>query len=277
MGPEFAYVATLLRQRSGLSLPEAKQDFVTRRLQPLAERHGFTDWRGLIEEARRGNEQLERALVESLTTRDTWFFRDPADFAAFRDTMLPKLMEARRADRRLRIWCAGSASGQEPYSLAMILDDLHLFETWDIEILATDLSEQAIHRGQLGLYSQAEVQRGLSPPMLAKYVRQDSHGWWIDDALRRRVQFRVQNLLHAFSHLGRFDVIFCRNVLMYFDTATKEDVARRLCQRLAGDGHLVLGAAESLDGLQSPYEDERRVLGSRRVSSPRWDLSQPSA
>jgi chemotaxis protein methyltransferase CheR len=274
---EFAYLAALLRQRSGLSLTSQKREFVTRRLQPLAERHGFSEWRALVEELRRGNEKLELAVVETLTTRDTGFFRDPKDFAAFRDSTLPKLMEARRASRRLWIWCAGSASGQEPYSIAMILDDLHLFESWDIEILATDLSEEAISRGRLGRYSQAEVQRGLSPQMLAKYVRQDSHEWRIDDALRRRVQFRVHNLLHPFSHLGTFDVIFCRNVLMYFDFSTKEDVARRLCERLAADGHLVLGAAESLEGLHSSYKRERRTVDVRRAAQPRWELPHSPA
>jgi chemotaxis protein methyltransferase CheR len=276
MDAEFAYLATLLKQRSGLSLTTTKRDFVTRRLQPLAERHGFADWRGLVDESRRGNEQLERALVEMLTTRDTWFFRDPADFVAFRDTMVPKLMAARAAEKRLRIWCAASANGQEPYSLAMILNDLNFFESWEIEIFATDLSEQAIGRAQLGLYSQAEAQRGLSPHMLAKYLRQDGAGWRIEDSLRRRVQFSVLNLLHAFSHLGIFDVIFCRNVLMYFDSATKEDVARRLCERLAQDGFLVLGAAESLEGLHTRYKDEDRVFERRRASS-RGNSPRPAA
>jgi chemotaxis protein methyltransferase CheR len=271
MGAQFAYLATLLRQRSGLSLTNEKREFVRRRLQPLAERQGFPDWRGLVEELRRGNEKLELALVETLTTRDTGFFRDSGDFAAFRDSMLPKLMEARRGSRRLRIWSAGAASGQEPYSLAMMLEDLQLFESWDIEILATDLSEEAIGRGQSGRYSQAEVQRGLSPQMLGKYLQQDNHGWRIDQRLRRRVQFRRLNLLHSFSHLGMFDVIFCRNVLMYFDFFTKEDVARRLCERLAGDGYLVLGAAESLEGLHSSYRGERRRV------APLHDLRQSPA
>jgi chemotaxis protein methyltransferase CheR len=271
---EFAFLVTLLRERSGLSLTTDKQEFVTRRLQPLAERQGFSDWRGLVEEVRRGNEQLERALVETLTTRDTWFFRDPADFAAFRDSMLPKLMETRRASRRLRIWCAGSATGQEAYSLAMVLNDLDLFHMWDIEILATDLSEQAIGRAQVGLYTQNEIERGLSPQMLAKYIRQDSGGWWIDESLRRRVRFRVLNMLHAFTHLGVFDVIFCRNVMMYFDPATKEDVARRLCQRLAADGHLVLGAAESVEELHDVHKRADTVLAFRRSrqTSAQWSV-----
>jgi chemotaxis protein methyltransferase CheR len=265
-GENFAYLANLLRQRSGLSLTPEKREFVARRLQPLVERQGFADWRGLVDELQRGNEPLERALIETLTTRDTGFFRDPEDFMAFRDTMLPSLQRARRASRTLRIWCAASASGQEPYSLAMILDELNLFADWSIEILGTDLSEQAINHAQVGLYTQAEVQRGLSPPMLAKYFRQVEDGWRIEDSIRRRVRFRVLNLLHPFAHLGLFDVIFSRNVLMYFDPITKEDVARRLSRRLAGDGYLVLGAAETVEGLQSGLTRRNGVIGIRRAA-----------
>jgi chemotaxis protein methyltransferase CheR len=254
MAADFAYLSTLVRQRSGISLTQDKRELVTRRLQPLAERQGFANWDGLIEELKRGNERLERATVETLTTRDTWFFRDSTDFTAFRERMVPALKMARRASRHLRIWCAGSASGQEPYSLAMILDEMKFPQDWTIEILATDLSEEAIGRGQLGVYSQAEIQRGLSPHMLAKYFRRTEHGWSIEDAIRRRVRFRVSNLLHPFSHLGVFDIIFCRNVLMYFDAATKEDVVRRLRRALAGDGYLVVGAAETLEGLQSGFD-----------------------
>src|SRR5262245_8848658 len=221
---DFAYLANLLKCRCGLSLSPDKTEFIARRLRPLVERHGFGTIGSLVQELRSGNERLERAVVESLTTRDTSFFRDPRAFAAFRDSMLPGLMQARNATRRLRIWCAAAATGQEPYSVAMVLAELPQFAGWSMEILATDLSKEAIYRGRLGAYTEAEVQRGLSPRMLAKFFQQQQEGWVIAESIRQRVQFRVLNLLHPFSDLATFDVIFCRNVLMYFDPPTREDV-----------------------------------------------------
>ena len=264
-GEDFAYLAKLLKHRSGLSLTPRKKDFLARRLQPLAERHGFATIGGLVRELRRGDECLERAVVEILTTRDTSFFRDPRTFASLRDSMLPQLMRTRQSKRSLRIWCAAAATGEEPYSVAMVLAEMPEFDNWKIEIVATDLSSDAIERARLGSYTQAKAQRGLPPRLLAKYFQQGAGVWTVTESIRGRVQFGVLNLLHSFAELSTFDVIFCRNVLMYFDAPTREDILRRLSDKLAGDGFLVLGAAETLDGLSSCF-----VGGRKRRSVRRW-------
>jgi chemotaxis protein methyltransferase CheR len=148
----------------------------------------------------------------------------------------------------LRIWCAAAATGQEPYSLAMIIDEMAQFAGWEIQILATDVSIDAIERAKTGLFSEAEVQRGLSLRMLSKYFRKEIAGWRIADELRNRVELRVFNLMDCFAGLGMFDVIFCRNVLMYLDAAAKSDILERLGGSLEADGYLVLGAAETTLG-----------------------------
>jgi chemotaxis protein methyltransferase CheR len=180
-----------------------------------------------------------------MTTNESSFFRDQVPFEQFRDIVLPALLARRAGTRRLRIWCAACAAGQEAYSLAMILDDRKLSaQGWTVDLIATDLNSEMIARAEEGLYSAFEVQRGLSMRLLATHFTEENGYWRVGEALRRMVTFRQFNLLDSFGWLDELDVIFCRNVLMYFDQRTKTQVLDRIAEVLAPDGALVLGPTE---------------------------------
>src|SRR3984893_17104792 len=197
-----------------------------------------------------GSAALVTQVVEAMTTNETFFFRDKLPFDHFRDSIMPEILKARASRRSLRIWCAAGSTGQEPYSLAMCLKEMNAATSgWRIEILATDLSQEVLEKSKAGIYRQLEVQRGLPIQLLVKYFKQIGELWHIDPDIRAMVQHRQLNLLHDFSQLGAFDVIFCRNVLIYFDQETKSNIFRRLAKALEPDGFLVLGAAETVVGL----------------------------
>jgi chemotaxis protein methyltransferase CheR len=198
-----------------------------------------------------------------MTTNETFFFRDKIPFDNLRDGILPSLIQSRASRRSLRIWSAASSSGQEPYSIAMCLREYGAaLSGWRIEIVATDLSQEVLEKSKAGLYSQFEVQRGLPIQLLVKYFTQLGEFWQLSADIRGMVQHRQLNLLQDFSHLGKFDVIFCRNVLIYFDQETKTSVFERLARVLEPDGTLMLGAAESVVGITDvfrPSPDRRGV------------------
>ena len=269
---EFEFLASLLKRSSGLSLTPEKTELITSRLKTVAEQHGFATIRALVQALRAGNEPLARAVIEAATTRDTSFFRDRVAFDALRDQILPGVLRARSATRRLRIWCAAAATGQEPYSLAMIIDAIPQFAGWEIQILATDFSADAIERAEAGLFNEAEAQRGLPVRMLAEHFRKDGAGWRITGELRNRVRFRVFNLMDCFAHFGMFDLILCRNVLMYLDAATKSDILERLAGSLEADGYLVLGAAETVLGACSSFAAVPNLRGIMRKAGRTQDL-----
>jgi chemotaxis protein methyltransferase CheR len=196
-----------------------------------------------------------------MTTNETSFFRDGMPFDRFRDVMLPTLCKARRNESRLRIWCSAASSGQEPYSLAMILDAATQLSGWTVDLIASDLNTEMIERAKDGLYSQFEVLRGLPIQMLARHFHLEGGEWRISSSIRERVKFRFFNLMDSFEPLGRFDVVFCRNVLMYFDQATKHDVLGRLADVLAPDGYLVLGSAETVLGSGKGLHAVRNAQG----------------
>jgi chemotaxis protein methyltransferase CheR len=200
-------------------------------------------------------------VVEAITIRDTSFFRDRAAFDSFEDALLPWLLRTRLPKRRISIWSAACSSGQEPYSIAMIFAGLPQFAGWQVDILATDVSADAIRRAKDGVYTEAEVQRGLPLQMLADHFRAEGAQWRISSSIRSQVEFRVLNLLDSLSALGPFDVILCRNVLMYFDSDTKADVLDRLSGTLADDGYLVLGAAETMLGLNKSFASAGPLRG----------------
>ncbi len=247
-GEEFEFLASLLKRGSGLSLSPGKADLIMGRLKAVAERQGFSSLAALVQALRNGDERLEHSVIEAAATRDTSFFRDSVAFDALRGQILPALLRVRAANKRLRIWSAAAATGQEPYSLAMVIDETPQFAGWEIDILATDVSAHAIERARSGLFSEAEVQRGLPLRLLSKYFRKEPSGWRISDELRNRVELRVFNLMDCFAGLGMFDVIFCRNVLMYLDPEAKSDILERLAGSLERDRYLVLGAAETMLG-----------------------------
>ena len=223
---DYDYLRRLLKERSGLVLAADKQYLVESRLLPVARRAGFMGLGDLVLRLKGpAGEPLVVEVVEAMTTNESFFFRDKIPFEHFRDTIVPALMAARAAQRRIRIWCSAASTGQEPYSLAMSLKEMgsHI-AGWRIEIIATDLSNEVLEKAKAGVYSQFEVQRGLPIQLLIKYFSQVGETWQVAPELRAMVQFRQLNLLGDFSHLGVFDVVFCRNVLIYFDQETKTDV-----------------------------------------------------
>ena len=249
---DFLYLADLLRRRSGLVLTQQKSHLIESRLAPVTRRFGFKDIAALLNELQHGHEALAGAVTEAMTINDSAFFRDRKTFEEFRDIVLPALLVQRAAKKRLRIWCAACAAGQEPYSIAMILSDCKLAaQGWTIDLIATDISSEIVARAVEGLYSQFEVQRGLPIRRLVTNFTQEGGNWRIAEHLRRMVTYRIFNLLDSYDWLQEVDVVFCRNVLMYFDQKTRGSVLERIGGILAPDGSLLVGPAESIAGLTS--------------------------
>ena len=261
---EYDFIRKLLKERSGLVLSPEKQYLVESRLLPLARRAGLGGLSDLVQKLKAPNaEPYIVGVVEAMTTNETFFFRDKIPFEHFRETIMPSLMAARGMQRRIRIWCAAASTGQEPYSLAMSLKEMaNATAGWRIDIVATDISNEVLEKAKAGIYSQFEVQRGLPIQFLLKYFTQVRETWQIAPDIRAMVSFRPFNLLHDFAHLGMFDLIFCRNVLIYFDQATKVGVLERLARLTERDGYLVLGAAETVVGLTDSFKTvaDRRGL-----------------
>ena len=258
---DYEFLRKFLKERSGLDLSSDKQYLVESRLIPLARRAGFPGIAELVQKLRSGSDALTSEVVEAMTTNETFFFRDKVPFDHLRETVLPALIRARGSRRSLRIWSAASSTGQEPYSIAMCLKEFAPALTgWRVEIVATDLSQGVLEKSRAGIFSQFEVQRGLPIQMLVKHFTQVEELWQLNADIRAMVQHRQLNLLQDFFHLGLFDVIFCRNVLIYFDQATKAGVFDRLARALEPDGVLTLGAAESVVGISDafrPYPERR--------------------
>jgi len=281
---DYDYLRKLLKDRSGLTLSADKQYLVESRLIPLARRAGLAGIAELTAKMMRGgSEALTAEVVEAMTTNETFFFRDKIPFDHLRETVLPELLQARASRRSLRIWCAASSSGQEPYSIAMCLKEFApTLAGWRVEILATDLSQAVLEKSRAGIFSQFEVQRGLPIHMLVRHFTQVGELWQLNADIRAMVQHRQLNLLQDFSHLGMFDVIFCRNVLIYFDQETKANVFDRPPNMLEVDGVLALGAAESVVGITDafkPYPDRRglyRPNATRGVRTVVASMIQPA-
>ncbi|NVN87827.1 MAG: protein-glutamate O-methyltransferase CheR [Rhodopseudomonas sp.] len=258
---DYEYLQKLLKERSGLMLSADKKYLLESRLLPLARKAAVPGISELVQKMRAGSEALIHDVVEAMTTNETFFFRDKTPFDHFKDSVIPELIQARAGRRSLRIWCAAASTGQEPYSLAMILKDMAAaLSGWRIEIIATDLSPEVLEKSKAGLYTQFEVQRGLPIQSLVKHFKQVGAMWQLNADTKALVQFRQFNLLQDFTSLGKFDVIFCRNVLIYFDQAAKTDIFNRLMRVNEPDGYLFLGAAETVVGLTDSY----RVCPKRR-------------
>jgi chemotaxis protein methyltransferase CheR len=264
---DYAFLRQRIKARSGLVLSADKQELVQSRLLPVARKAGFNDAGELVVALKNArNSAIMTAVVEALIASDTFFFRDKPAFDYVRGTIVPELLAARRQSRTIRIWCAAASTGQEAYSLALCLWDLgESLAGWTVEILATDLSNRLLDRARRGLYTHFEVQRGLPIKLLIEHFTQSGEQWQIAPELRAMVTWRQLNLLSDFCSLGTFDVIFCRNVLTYFDRETKSNVLDRLARVTARDGYLVLGAEETLVGLTDRF---RAVADQRGVYAP---------
>ncbi|OQW54380.1 MAG: chemotaxis protein CheR [Proteobacteria bacterium SG_bin9] len=269
---DYEYLRKLLKDRSGLVLSTDKQYLVESRLLPLARKTNLAGISELVTKMKSGAEPMIVDVVEAMTTNETFFFRDKVPFDHFKETILPALLQARSARKSIRIWCAACSTGQEPYSLAMILKEMGgTIAGWRVDIVATDLSQEVLEKSKAGIFSQFEVQRGLPIQMLVKYFKQTGELWQINPEIRSMVQFKQLNLLQDFAHLGSFDLIFCRNVLIYFDQETKVAIFNRLAKLNEADGFLVLGAAETVVGLTDVYKplaDRRGVYRPNLVKSP---------
>jgi chemotaxis protein methyltransferase CheR len=261
---DYDFIRKLLRERSGLVLSAEKQYLVESRLLPVVRKAGLTSLAELVIALKAvPHASLSATVVEAMTTNESFFFRDKLPFENFRDLIMPALLQGRAQERHIRIWCAAAATGQEPYSLAMALKEMSAkLNGWTVEIFSTDISQAALEKAKAGLYSQFEVQRGLPIQMLVKYFTQVGDHWQIAPEIRAMVSYRHFNLLHDFAAFGQFDVIFCRNVLIYFDQDTKIAVLNRLARSIRNDGYLMLGAAETVVGLTTafrPAPDHRGV------------------
>ena len=270
---EYEYLRKLLKDHSGLDLSADKHYLIESRLLPLARKAGLPGIPELVQKMKGGSTALVTQVVEAMTTNETFFFRDKVPFDHFRDSIMREILQARAGRKSVRIWCAAGSTGQEPYSLAMCLKEMGAaLAGWRIEILATDLSQEVLEKSKAGIYSQFEVQRGLPIQMLVKYFKQNGELWQINPDIRGMVQHRQLNLLQDFSQLGKFDVIFCRNVLIYFDQGTKAAIFERLSRVVEPDGMLMLGAAESVVGITDafrPYPDRRGLYQPNPVRAVR--------
>jgi chemotaxis protein methyltransferase CheR len=276
---DYDFLRKSLKARSGLVLAADKQYLVESRLLPVARKSGFTTLGELVAALKAAPaDALMTTVVEAMATNESFFFRDKIPFEHFRLTIMPALLAARHSARSIRIWCAAASSGQEPYSLAMCLKQMEReIAGWRIDIVATDLSNEVLDKARAGLYSQFEVQRGLPIQLLIKHFTQAGEFWQIAPEIRGMIKYRQFNLLDDFGELGRFDVIFCRNVLIYFDPPTKTDVLNRLARASAGDGFLVLGAAETVVGLTDSFKTLPDKRGLYMPNAGRPPLSAATA
>ena len=252
----FALVAQLMREQCGLVLEPGKEYLVKSRLAPVAQRHKFAGVDQLIERLRGGSVNgLVTDVVEAMVTTETYFFRDIHPFEALKKSVLPELVERRHRVRQLNIWCAASSSGQEPYSIAILLHEYFpKLSGWRINIWATDISENMLERSRAGLYSQLEVNRGLPTPLLLKWFRQEGGHWRLDERVRRSVTFSPLNLIQpVWPAMPSWDLVFLRNVMIYFDTDMKRSILSRVARALSLDGYLLLGGAETTLNLNDEF------------------------
>ena len=263
----FDWVADLVRRESAIVLAPGKEYLVEARLLPIARQLGLADVATLVDTVRsRPDADSKRRIVEALTTNETSWFRDGDPFTALASTVLPQLLAARGPAERLQIWSAASSSGQEPYTIAMLLEDALPGAAARVSITATDLSREMVERTRAGRFSQLEVNRGLPAPMLVRHFTRVGNEWEVAPALRRMVTARECNLAVPLPRMGPFDVVYLRNVLIYFDLPTKQSILRRVRELMRPDGWLFLGAAETTLGVDDSWE--RVVLGRSSAYRP---------
>lgn len=269
---DFDFITGLVKERSGLILTKDKAYLLESRLMPVARKHELSTLDELIGEIRtKKDEQIITQVIEAMTTNESFFFRDIKPFELFRNEILPFLLKSRTARKSFRIWCAAASSGQEPYTLAMILkEEAAKLAGWRYEIVATDISTEILEKATAGVYSQFEVQRGLPIDYLVKYFKKKDDLWEIDASLRSVVKFKEFNLLGNLKVLGTFDIVFCRNVLIYFDRPTKSMVLHQISDLMPNDGILFLGGAETVVGISDefkPKQGQRGVYGLTRADA----------
>ncbi|HEX5484067.1 MAG TPA: protein-glutamate O-methyltransferase CheR, partial [Terriglobia bacterium] len=254
---EFDYIRNILRQHSALSLDDTKQYLVESRLDSLARQEGFPSLRHLIAQLQKDprTSPLHSKVVEAMTTNETTFFRDVRPFRLLEKLVFPELIARRQNERALNIWCAASSSGQEPYSVAMLIrENFPALSAWSLRFIASDISQAILDRAQAGRYTQLEVNRGLPAAMLVKYFRQLGTEWEIREDIRKMIEFRRVNLIDPWPPLPEMDLILVRNVLIYFEVEKKKEILERARRLLRPDGFLLLGGAETTINLDDSFE-----------------------
>ncbi|MFN0197769.1 MAG: CheR family methyltransferase [Planctomycetaceae bacterium] len=258
---DYDFLTQYIHDGSGLALGAGKEYLLEARLIPLAQSWGIHDLPELVRTLGNNRDaRLSEAVIEAMTSNETLFYRDKHPFDEMKDTLVPNLINARQSQRHLRIWSAACSTGQEAYSLAMLLHENFpdVANAWRIDIVGTDLSQNALAQAKDGVYSQFEVQRGLPIRYLVKYFQQVGRGWQVKPDIRQMVSFTPLNLLEDFQDLGRFDIIFCRNVLIYFNSGNKKIILDRIADCLHPDGYLILGASETVLGITGTMKRDAR-------------------
>ncbi len=250
---EFEAYRRILKEKSGIIVTVDKTYLLESRLTPVAKKHGFESLDTLNQSVLKGPAPaVVNDIIEAMTTNETSFFRDKTPFDNFGAFCIPHFLKT-RATKRFKIWCAAASSGQEPYSLRILMKERPDMIGWNVDMVGTDLSNDILAQAKGGLYSQFEVQRGLPIQLLVKYFTQDGDKWRIKDEIRNSITYKQLNLLDSYAAMGKFDAIFCRNVLIYFDEATKADILKRLAAQLEPDGYLFLGGAETVLGITDAF------------------------
>jgi len=267
---DFAFFTKYIYDQTGLVLGPDKMYLIESRLSPLARKYGVASIDLLVGQLRTSKTaDLQRDIVDAMMTNESFFFRDGKPFDQFRQIVLPGLLQSRATKKAFRIWCAAASTGQEPYTLAMILkEEAAKLAGWRVDIVGTDISHEALERAKAGVYTQFEVQRGLPIQLLVKYFKQQGDKWQIAPEIRSAVQYKSFNLLSEFASLGAFDVIFCRNVLIYFDQKTKGTILDRMAKLLPADGLLYLGGAETVLGVTERFQPMPGQRGIYQVVAP---------
>jgi len=252
---DFLYLCALVKKGSGIILEQGKEYLFDARLSPLLRQEKISSIGDLVLQLRMdAKSRLHQKIVDVMTTNETFFFRDMSLFEGFTNSIVPELIEKRKAERKLNIWCGASSSGQEPYSVAMLLrEQFPVLKEWTINFIATDLSGEILDRAREGRYSHFEVNRGLPVKYLLKYFQKSDLNWQVKDDIRKMIEFRKMNLIEPWPVFPKMDVVFMRNVLIYFNTDMKKSILANIRRVLSADGYLYLGGAETTFNLDDAY------------------------
>jgi len=257
---DFEYVQQLVYKNAGIVLDKGKEYLLELRLRPVAKKQGFNTISELICKLRvqQSLNGMHNSVINALTTNETSFFRDLHPFEVLKDKIFPELIKKNASQRKLNIWCCACSSGQEPYTIAMILrENFPLLANWSVNILATDISDDVLLTAKEGMYNQLEVNRGLPIKYLVKYFTKNGNGWKVKDELRKVISFRKLNLLDYWLNISTMDIIFIRNILIYFDTTTKQAILTKLRRLMTRDSYLFLGSTETLVNIDDSFKWEK--------------------